>query len=138
VLHLLLSYGHRLHENHPVVLPEINLVEAAESGSSLILRTHVLADEVLLYMDRIEGQLSFGNYLALSGVKGVQQAHGEGGTGADAGHGRDVAGMNYLDSLINADKFETCPHRGMLDFVDGLRFFSFGIANPKFVIKKWG
>ena len=69
--------GNRLDENTILFTPEINAIEAAKRGLSLVLRSYRLTDQVLFDVDGIKGQTPLGNHFTLQGIEGIEQTDGK-------------------------------------------------------------
>ena len=111
--------GNRL-DGDGVVGGEADVVEAAEGGGDLVLGADAVAAEVALDVDGLLGELHPGAEFAAQGVEGVEEADGEGGGGAQAGHFGQVAVVVDFDAVADAEIEEGFADGGVLDLLDGL------------------
>ena len=94
------------------------MVEAAVGRTHLILRPDRLADDVLLDVDALVGELAAADHPPLEGVKRQEEADGEGRARSHPAAGREVAVVVDLDAPLDPQESQHLPGGGMLDLVD--------------------
>src|SRR5262245_17980317 len=81
------------HRRYPIrtVLPKHHVIEAAEGCRNLVLRSHRLANDALLYVNRLTREIFLGDVAALQCPQGVDQPDGERRARAQPGPCRQIA-----------------------------------------------
>jgi hypothetical protein len=79
-----------------------------------------------------------GAELAAEGVEGVEEADGEGGGGAQAGHLGQIAVVVDFDAVADAEFEEGFADGGMLDVLGALDVFDDGIDDAGLVGEEGG
>ena len=112
-----------------VVGMKADVVEPAEGGGVLVLPADGLAQDVDLDLARLACDALGADDLPLEGIKRLEQSAGERTGGAHAGAGGQVADGGDLDIAIEAGHAEGFANDGVLDVVDRLGDFGFGVAD---------
>src|SRR5579864_1832104 len=115
---------------------ESDEVRTAVCSPDLVLRANRLFDDVLFQTDRFCSEPFRGGNLTLVGAQGVQQAHREGGTGAQPGAGWEVSVVLDLHPGIHFMFRQNAANRWMLDLFDGLRQLYAGVNDAVAVFEE--
>jgi len=106
--------------------------------TDLVLRADAVAAAVALDMDGLGGELHGCAGLVAQGMEGVEQADGEGGTGAQSGHLGEIAVMMDFNAIPDVEVQETLPDSRMLDILGAHHIFNDGIDDACFVLEEGG